>query len=90
MKKVVLAYFDKKIGAYNDPVFSPEFSDEDFIEQSRRMCASDKISPKIFDFQLYRLGTFDDKSGEMELFDKPIFICSFSDFEYMKEKQKNA
>lgn len=82
----VVSNYDKKLGIYSAPICVANDSNEDLIEKYRRMCASDQLDVKVFDFDVYVLGTFDDKLGQYDLLAKPEFLVSLGDYRYLQEK----
>lgn len=80
MIKMVLGYYDKRIGCYISPQFQEQVSIEDLIEDVRRMTYAPNFRVEMFDYDLYLLGTFDDKLGSFDLKAKPDFIVSLDDF----------
>lgn len=86
MKTKLVAYYDKKLGVYTQPIAMQDVSVEDMIEQVRRMCANPGIKENLFDNDLYVLGSYDDKLASFELLAKPEFIVSLGDFRYLQER----
>lgn len=86
----LVAYYDKKLGVYTQPISMPNTSNEDLIEQTRRMCANPKVPDAYFDYELYCLGSYDDKRAELIILDKPEFIVSLADFRIYKEEAQHA
>ena len=86
----LIGYFDKKLGVYSSPISMNDFDTEDLIEQTRRMCANPKVPEAYFDYDLYVFGTFDDKRGEIKVFDKPEFVVSLNDFRNLREQVKEG
>lgn len=85
MKMLVCGHYDKKLNVYTSPFTLPICSDEDLIEQTRRMCVNPQVPSAYFEYDLYKFGIYDDKLGEFELESKPVFICSLADFKHLRE-----
>lgn len=91
MKTKLVAYFDRKLGVFTQPISMPDVATEDLIEQTRRMCANPKVPEAYFDYELYELGSYDDKRGQIVINEKPEFIVSLSDFRSLRsEGSSNA
>ena len=86
MMTKLVAYYDKKLGVYTQPISMPDVDAEDLIEQVRRMCANPKAGD-IFDYDLYELGSYDDKRGLITMNEKPDFIVSLGDFRSLRGEQ---
>lgn len=90
MKLLMTVYYDKKLGVYTNPMFDRESSDENLIEMTRRMCANPEIPRSFFDYDLYRLGIFDDKDGSFDILEKPVYLCSLGDFAHLVSKESEV
>lgn len=88
MKTLVISYYDKKLGVYSNPAVIQYAANEDIIEQTRRMCANPELPVVYFDYDLYILGSFDDRTGAFDTLPKPEFIVSLGDFRYLREQVK--
>ena len=80
MRQVLLSYFDKKLGVYSTPHAVHDVEDDVIIEEIRRMCANPKLPKVYLEYDLYRIGDFDDKTGEIKVCEKPVFLVSLNDF----------
>lgn len=80
MNMIMLSYFDKKLGVYSSPATIQEKADDVIIEETRRMCANPQMPKVYFEYDLYKVGVFDDKVGEIKAFEKPVFLVSLNDF----------
>lgn len=85
MKMLLIGYYDKKLNVYTAPTTIADASNEDLIENTRRMCANPKLPKVYLEYDLYKFGTYDDKVGSFEISEKPEFICSLGDFRYLGE-----
>lgn len=83
MRSIMISYYDKKLGVYSSPSIIAEASDENIVEQTRRMCANPQMPKIYFEYDLYRLGAFDDKTGEFEIENKPVFLCSLDEYRHL-------
>lgn len=72
MKITVYAYRDRKAGAFGTPSFSPLLP-SDQKEAIVRAVLKGSIKDSA-DLELYHLGSFDDKTGEFELVERPVLI----------------
>lgn len=88
----VLSYYDRKLGVYTHPIYVQNEPDTDVIEKFRRMLANPeaKIPESYKDFEVYCLGTFDDSYANFDLFDKPGYLLSMSDFIKSEVKSDGA
>lgn len=90
MKLKLISMYDKKLGVYSNPSYERDVSNEDLIEGYRRMCANPKLPVGYFDFDVYILGYYDDKTGEFDTH-KPEFLVALGDFRHLaavkEEKQ---
>lgn len=84
----LVAYYDKKLGVYTQPISMADISNEDLIEQTRRMCANPKIPEAYFDYDLYILGSYDDKRGIIVVLDHPDFVVSLSEFRLFRQEEQ--
>lgn len=68
---------NKKVGFWLPPVVNSARTDEDLIESYRRaLAAGVKDGSHPEELEVYRVASFDDKTGEMNVCPKPIFIVS--------------
>lgn len=68
---------NKKVGFWMPPVVNQARTDEDLIESYRRALASGvNVGNHPEEFEVYHVASFDDKTGEMNVCLKPIFIVS--------------
>lgn len=81
----VVSLYDKKLGVYANPTYVHDDDDDSLKEAYRRMCAGD-VPANVFDYDVYVLGTYDDKLGQFILNDKPEFLVSLGDYRYLQEK----
>lgn len=80
----LIAYKDTKLNIFTHPIYiDGDRKDEDIIETIRRMCCSPEIPLVYFDYDLYSLGTFDDKTGAF-LTHAPEFLVSLGDYRYLR------
>lgn len=85
MTMLLLSYYDKKLGVYSAPTTIQDKDDDVIIEETRRMCANPQMPKIYFEYDLYKVGSFDDKVGVIEKLDKPVFLVSLSDFRHLAE-----
>ena len=83
----VLAYKDLKLNCFSTPIFERDLSDQDIIESTRRMCSHPKFDKNMFDYDLYSLGRFDDKTGDF-IECSVQFLVSLGDFRNLAESEK--
>lgn len=78
MQKGIFAIFDDKAAVFATPFFSPN----EFVATRDLSSAVNDPMTSLFkhpaDFSLYHLGDFDDASGAISSFDKPVHICTAS------------
>lgn len=86
----VVSYFDKKLGVYSNPIFLRNDSNEDLQENYRRMLASPKVPEEYRDYDVYILGTYEDKRAKFEILDQPEFLLAMSDFMSQKEVKEDV
>lgn len=81
--------FDKKVGAYNKPF--PEVNDVMAVRSLHAVLLDDKIQLSMFPecFDLFRIGEFDDQSGEITP-EKPCFIVSAVSLKNDIEKRRKG
>lgn len=78
----IYALFNKKIGAYNTPIYNT-LVEADFVETTIRAVKAGQIEhPEELD--LYFLGIFNDKTGESKTAN-PIFLLSLGGVEDASE-----
>lgn len=82
MIMTVCSYRDTKLNIFGQPFFLAVKEKEDIVENIRRMCASPELPKVYFEYDLYLLGTFDDKVG-MFTTGQPEFLVSLGDFKYL-------
>lgn len=74
MKKVLVCMLDRKVG-FGDP--SAQINEEVAIRQFGFAVNNSQMpSYAPADFELYKIGTYDDANGSIETFEKPIMIAS--------------
>lgn len=85
----VVAYKDTKLNVFAHPIYlQGDLTNEDLIEQFRRMCASPDIPSVYFDYDIYLLGNFDDKLGTFETY-SPEYLCSLADYRHLRTLEEN-
>lgn len=91
MKYVLVSAFDALVEASMPLQCLPEMSDEDIIESHRRAVLQKQIpADKAENLVIFKYGTFNDKTGEIELLDKPEKLVALSQFLPRKFEVKNA
>lgn len=88
MIQTLITYYDPRLGVYSAPMTIQYERVEDVIEIVRRMCAAPEFNPIMFEYDLYYLGTFNDKVGSFTLDVKPVFLAHLGDFK-LKEKTQD-
>ena len=77
----IYSIYDKKVGTYMRPVFVAHLVEVQ-RDLSSVMANKESLLAKFpSDYEVYRLGKFDDKKGMMDLEDKPVFIMNISELE---------
>lgn len=84
MRKQILAFFNKLVGAYNDP-FYEERTPDIVTESFARSAKFGKLAAGAYECDLYHLGTFDDVTGELSLLQKPRLLLNLSVLKPEKE-----
>ena len=80
----VLAYKDTKLNIFTQPFYLDGHSDNsELIETIRRMCAAPGVPAVFFEYDLYLLGQFDDKTGVFET-SSPEYLVSLGDFKHLR------
>ena len=82
MKLRVVAYKDTKLNVFTNPFFVGDVSNEDLIENTRRMCANPSMPKTYFEYDLYLLGSYDDKTGHFDT-SEPEFLVSLGDYKHL-------
>ena len=81
MKYKIIAAFDKQLGVFMPIQSVNDMPDEDIIESNRRGVVQGKIpAPLAAQLIIFKLGTFDDTTGNFDLLDHPIELVSLADF----------
>lgn len=84
MKMKILSYKDTKLNIFTQPFYlDGERKEEEIIEIMRRMCANPQMPSVYFEYDLYCLGIFDDKTGTFEA-SSPEFLVSLGDFKHLR------
>ena len=85
----LIAYKDLKLNIFTSPMTIGNVESSEIIENVRRMCADPKMPQVYFEYDLYLLGTYDDKTG---LFDckSPEFLVSLGDFRHLASKKEEV
>lgn len=80
MKVTIVSTYDEKAGAFSQPMFYPKkeaarraFSDATADKQTM-------LSKHPSDYKLYKIGEFDELTGELINCPQPEYICCGSDF----------
>ena len=80
----LVAYKDTKLNIFTHPIFfDGDRKNEEIIELFRRMCVDPELPLTYFDYDIYELGSFDDKTGQFETHD-PEFLVSLADYKYLR------
>lgn len=88
MKMKIIAYKDTKLNIFTQPSYvDGERSNEDLIETTRRMCANPKLPRTYFEYDLYCLGTYDDKTGTFDA-KEPEFLVSLGDYKHLAASEE--
>lgn len=73
---------NRLISSYNDPFFK-ELDGEAIKKEYYKFCVLEKdaaLKNHLNECELYFIGTFNDESAEIQLLDKPEYICDLSTF----------
>ena len=81
----ICAYKDTKLNVFTNPFYLGNISNEEIIETARRMCANPQLPAVYFDYDLYILGEFDDKTGRFKTED-PEYLVSMADYKHLASK----
>lgn len=77
---------NKKVGFWIPPVVNHARNDEDLIESYRRaLAAGVNVGNHPEEFEVYHVASFDDKTGDVNVCLKPIFIVSLDQLIPKKE-----
>lgn len=83
MMMKVVAYKDNKLNIFTQPFYlDGNRENADIVEVTRRMCTNPQMPAVYFEYDLYLLGTFDDKLGVFTC-GAPEFLCSLADFKHL-------
>lgn len=86
----MLAYKDTKLNVFTQPFFiDGERENSDLIEITRRMCANPEVPSVYFQYDLYLLGTYDDKLAVFNT-TAPEYLCSLGDYKHLAEKEEKV
>ena len=86
----VLAYRDTKLNIYTQPFFlDGDRKPEEIIEITRRMCANPQMPKVYFEYDLYIIGQYDDKIGQL-LPKEPEFLVSLGDFKHLAAEKEEV
>lgn len=79
----VYSYFNRTVGAYQDPFLQPVTKDlfPKLVQRSVVMNPAEAAKQHLYECDLYYLGTFDDQTGSFDLLSKPEFCCTLSTLE---------
>lgn len=91
MKKFVFALRDKKLGAYQDPIFKVE--DKEHVVESYarglKLIRPEEVA-RARDMSLYYLGEYDDINGTFNLLEHEEKLLDFEDFIPRKDEIKDV
>ena len=77
----VIAAFDKQIQAFMPLQCVNDMPDEDIIESNRRGVLQGKIPAALaINLDIVKIGEFDDKTGELNIYPDKIVLVSLADF----------
>lgn len=82
MKKMLLVIYDSKAEMYMNPFSVPTLgvAYRNLADEVARVSdPSNQFAHHAGDFELYRLGVFDDESGEIVAEKEPRLVCRLSD-----------
>ena len=81
MKYVIISAFDAVQEASMPLQCIQDMLDEDIIESHRRAVLMKKIPAEIgVNLVIFKYGTFDDKTGVIDLLDYPVKLCALAPF----------
>ena len=81
MKFILVSVMNLRGDFFAPPQAVKDASDEDIVEDNRRGFLSAKVSKDNAKFlRLYKLGTFEDTTGEIHTFEKPVLLANCEDF----------
>lgn len=81
MKYVIIGVFDAVQECAMPIQCIPDMLDEDIVETHRRAVRAGKIPAEVArSAVLYKYGTFDDKTGDIETLDQPKKLCALAEF----------
>lgn len=91
MKKFVFVLRDKKLGAYQDPIFKVE--DKEHVVESYarglKLIRSEEVA-RARDMSLYFLGEYDDINGNFNLLEHEEKLLDFEDFIPRKDEKEHV
>lgn len=75
----VYAIYNRLISAYNPPIFTNEDSESIKSSLSRYCVLNSKeaLAQHFNECELYKIGEFNDETGDFVIVGKPSFLCSF-------------
>ena len=81
MKFILISAFDAFLERSMPLSCIQPMEDEDIIESHRRAVLGGSFKPQqIENFVIFKYGTFDDTTGDIELLPKPVKLCALSQF----------
>ena len=90
MKKHIYVFYNRKVEAYENPVFRLEDENEMLEAVTRDYKASDDLArSKMDDYNLIHLGVYDDLKGAIIL-QEPNFLLNLATLQPKKEETSNA
>lgn len=86
MKYVLISAFDALLERSMPLQAIQPLEDEDIVESHRRAVLNGSFKPQqVENLVIFKYGTFDDVTGEIDLLDKPLKLCALSQFLPRKE-----
>lgn len=81
MKYVLISAFDALLERSMPLQAIQPLEDEDIIESHRRAVLNGSFKPvQVENLVIFKYGTFDDITGEIDLLPKPVKLCALSQF----------
>lgn len=76
-KLIAVAVRDRQVDAFNRPFFVPSvgIAIRSFTDEVNREAPDNPMNRHAADFELFRIGTYDEESGSFDNLEPPMSLC---------------
>lgn len=76
MKTIMYSLYDRAVMVYGRPVFAPAWGALARDLEEVLIDPNSMIAKHPADFDIYELGSFEDSSGDFQMYPRPLLVCN--------------